>query len=184
MDIYHAQTQEEFVKAAYELHHKCSCYDYDLVYAGQNKTIHWLYKLGRDYNILDMDYNEFRLIMTGMKRDYYGGLKGYNYYSYYYRYNRRRVWIRTWDDYRVLKGFHQSGHKKKARNRNDWWEHKGLMKTRRKVRGHWYGSYKKHLKHYGARKHRQLERQAIHHGDYEKLHRLSYKQAEDPWSWD
>jgi len=144
-------------------------------------VIEWLYKLGRDYNVLCMDYSEFRRVLR----------KEHNHYTYWsdLHYYRRRRFVGRYTHncaiewYRLLRGFTYSGQVKKNKpTENDWWTHKGVLKTKRKA--NWGHHWKKNLKHFCKRKHRQLEREAIKTERYDRLHRLTYKQAEDPWSWD
>ena len=79
--------------------------------------------------------------------------------------------------------FTYNGEQKKNKPaKNDWWEYKGTIKYRRKAA--YRRGPRKGFKHFNKRKHRQLERQAIKAERYEKLHKWSYKHAENLWNWD
>lgn len=174
--------QREFIISAFRYYRSRTQCSISYVFYHSDKLIHWLYKLGRDYNVLNMDYTQFRMILRGEHRDYY--------YGRYFKRRPGRYWYCShyshfcdpeW--YRRLRGFTFNGNSKKDNSsKKDWWEYKGILKDRRKPyrRHHW----KKSLKYYGKRKHRRLEHKAIKSERYDKLHRLTYKYAENPWSWD
>ena len=181
-NLFKAKTQEEFLVTAYSFHRKKTYIDKWNFYCGPDwKSIIWLFKLGVDLRTLHITYEQFVRIMTGNERNYYNGFyrprRGCSQCKGYYNY------FCDTKSYRVLTGFTYNGQVKKAKpSQNEWRQCKGLNKTRRKPRH--YGSWKKNLKHFCKRKHRQLERQAIRVEHYSKLHQWSYKQAEDPWYWD
>jgi len=56
-------------------------------------------------------------------------------------------------------------------------------KDKRPRQGTW-GRWKKFLKYFGAKKHRQAERQAIRHEEEDELSNNSYKKADNPWNYD
>jgi len=172
-------SQSEFIASAVAFYRrKTVCEDWGFV-DHREDIIEWLYKLGRDYNVLNMDYVEFSLVLDDKHKNYRNG-------SYW----KRRIRCYGWHShfccpewYKVLRGFTYNGEEKKDNpTKNDWWEHKGLVKDRRKNR--WHTGWRRDLKFFCRRKHRQLEREAIKNERYDRLHRLTYKQAEDPWSWD
>lgn len=174
-----AKNQDDFACAAFNYYRHKATWLGGLNH--REDVIEWLYKLGRDYNVLFMDYDEFRRVALGQHKNY-----GWN--GVRWKVARRKYYCR-WSHYcdpklyRVLKGFTYSGQAKKNNpNKNDWWVHKGIDKDRRKCR--WHNSWKRSLKQFGKRKHRQLERDAIKNERYDRLHRLTYKRAEDRWSWD
>lgn len=184
-----ADNQDEFVYASYQYYrHKSNwyCGEYYGGTGHREDVLVWLYKLGRDYNILFMDFEEFKRIMLGKHKDY-------SYWNgatrYYRRYNRYRSYYGSHshycsiEEYRVLKGFAYNGQAKKDNpTQNDWWDHKGFARSRRRTSGFQRG-WKRDLKHFNKRKHRQLEREAISHEEYYRLHRDTWK-IEDAWSWD
>ena len=43
----------------------------------RDEVIRWLYKLGRDYNVLDMDYVEFSNVVLDRHKEYVGGRWNY-----------------------------------------------------------------------------------------------------------
>lgn len=177
-----SKNQEEFLVEAYKFYRtKVYSEVYDVCFGPDWKTVDWLYKLGRDYKVLSIDYDQFVRILTGEQKNYYHG-KYHPRRSYSYR--RSYSHFCDPEDYRVLKGFTYNGQDKKEKpSKNEWWEHKGIVKDRRRAARRWR-SWGKSFKHFNKRKHRQLERQAIKAERYEELHQWSYKQAEDPWSWD
>jgi len=100
----------------------------------------------------------------------------------------RTYWRRSWPcsnnfcevNFRVLRGFTWNGQPKKKKPTVHRW------KTQKRGKGgYWYGSsWKKNWKHFTKRKHRAWQRQMIAHERYEEFHSRSYKEAENPWSWD
>jgi hypothetical protein len=86
------------------------------------------------------------------------------------------------ENYRVMKSFKYSGQAKKEEDpRQAWRQHKKVAKDKSK---NGYRRSCKGVKEFGARSHRSLERQMMSRGRYDDLHRLTYKYAENPWSWD
>lgn len=63
-----------------------------------------------------------------------------------------------------------------------WKGQKGFEKDKRK-KDRWR-PWSKWLKHFGNRKHRQMERQALAHDEWNELHDKSLKDACNPWDWD
>lgn len=168
--------QQEFLKSAYNFY-RARTFCYDILFH-REEVIEWLYKLGRDYNVLNIDYTEFRNILREEHNNYWCG-----------RYRNRKGFGGKYSHYcepeyyRVLEGFTYNRQTKKNQpTKNDWWTQKGLLKTRHKV--NWSCRWKKNLKHFCKRKHRQFERQAIKAERYDELHCRTYKQSEDPWRWD
>ena len=180
-NLFKAKNQEEFLVAAYKLHRERSDNDRWDLYRGPDwKTIDWLFKLGLDYQVLNIEYEQFVRIINGEEQDYYNG-----HYRPYSRSRYRGSYSHFCDPelFRVLRGFTYGGQSKKNRpTKNDWWEYKGIIKDKRK--SSWRRGPGKNFKHFNKRKHRQLERLAIKAERYEKLHQWSYKRAENPYSWD
>lgn len=186
---YDARTQEDFLKAAYEFYfHKCGFDSFGVIsIRARNDLIEHLYKLGRDLNVLPMHFEEFKAVLLGKHRQYYNGIM----YRYRYPYYKGR--IRCWFGgrhshfcdpkwYRVLVSFTYSGQEKKTID-NSWREYKKIEKDKGKYEGRRF-PWKRDLKYYGARNHRRFERRCIQQERYDDLHSRTYKQAEDPWSWD
>jgi hypothetical protein len=158
----------------------------NFVLRSNGTVIEWLYKLGRDYQVLNMDYDEFTRIMKSQHKDYHEGVKyrvkrRYRYYGNYGHHCAPEVW-------RVLRSFKWTGQTKKTKEdtpRKDWRRKKRFSRDKKKLRC-WYSgsSVKKNVKHFAARKHRMRERWAIAHEQWDELSRRSYKEAEDIWSWD
>lgn len=177
-----APNQEWFIYLAYKYAKAKKLSEWDL--KPTEDVIHWLYKLGRDYNVLDMDYAEFKRVMLGQHKDYcyWNGIK------YRVRYDRRKYYgsrshYCRIEEYRVLKGFTHKGEPKKDNpSKDEWWEHKGFTRSRRRTSGFQRG-WKRSLKYFNKRKHRQFERENIKNERYDKFHNRSWK-IEDPWSWD
>lgn len=179
-----AENQDEFIYASFELYRRKSIWLGGIDY--REDVIVWLYKLGRDYQVLFMDFEEYKRVILGQHKDY----SYYNGARYHKRWDRRRYYggrshYCRIEEYRVLKGFTYNGQAKKDKpTKKDWWEHKQIVRDRRQDMHGWRRGWGKDFKHFNKRKHRQLERQAIKKERYDKLHWLTYKQAENPWSWD
>lgn len=176
-----ADNQDEFIHFAFNYYRHKRYWDW-ANNVGEG-VIEWLYKLGRDYLVLFMDYEEFKRIILGTHKGY----SSFNGIKYFKRYDRRRYYgsyshYCDIKEYRVLKGFTYNGQSKKNKNANDWWEYKGFTRDRRRT-SYFQRGWKGSLKHFNKRKHRQLEREAISSERYDKLHSQSWK-IEDPWSWD
>lgn len=172
-ELFQTTDEFEFLQAAYIYYHSKLGVVLDFG-SESNKLIDWLYKLGRDYRVLDISHDEFRRIITDKHNHYY---RGWSDNRLRYRYSR----YINYDEYRVLKGFTYKGEKKKQRDliKDEWKKRKRKEKQSR----HW-GHYKKYLKHYCARKHRVIERKALASNRLEELGSISYKRAENPWHWD
>ncbi len=175
------KNKESFVVSAVEFYRqKTVCKEWGFS-SHREDVIEWLYKLGRDYNVLSMDYTEFKLILHRSHKHYYSYGRAYlkSPIRYYGRYSHHCdiKW------YRVARRFtYNDQAKKDSPSKKDWWKYKGIIKDRRKTR--WHNGWKRDLKFFCKRKHRQLERETIKNERYDRLHRLTYKQSEDPWSWD
>lgn len=173
--LFKAKTCDEFLVRAFEHYNiKLGMFSESVA---DSTLIYWLYNLGLSYNLINVDYNQFIAIMTNRHKNYFRG---------YYRPRKKYCGIRShfcdpkW--YRTSRKFIYNGQPKKNHPTiNPWREVKGFNKDKRKIHS---TSVKKNFKHYCKRKHRMLEKIALKNEKYEKLHRLSYKQAEDIWSWD
>jgi len=190
-ELFQATTQERFLVLAYQFYRgkkyrtlKCGNFESIWDEGPRHDMIHWLYKLGRDYNVLDMDYLEFERVLTDKHKDYHKGRQ--------YKYRRHRRWIRRWSHncppelWRVRRGFTNDGVPKKSKEETPekaWRKQKRFAKDKNPAR-RWNRGWKKNLKTFGARKHRRLEREALANDNVDRLGANSYKAAEDPWSWD
>jgi hypothetical protein len=180
-NLFKIKNQEEFLIQAFDFHRKKS-YSYDLFLGTNWKIIDWLYKLGKDYKILQIDYNQFVRIMNDNQKDYHSG---------YYRPRRSYAYSGSrWGHFcdikyfRISRRFIYSGQSKKDKpSKNAWREHKKMGKDKSRSR-FWKRSWKKNLKHFCKRKHRRLEKEALKNECYDRLHSWSYKHSDNPWNWD
>jgi hypothetical protein len=168
MNIFNAETQEEFIYAAYYWH----------TYPSQS-TIQWLYKLGRDRRLLNIDFEEFRRTILNDQNPYCN-----EQYSFSRKIKYRRSHFCDPSEYRVLKGFKYSGQKKKQdlSNKDAWRLEKKIIKDKQRS-SMWRNTWKKDLKHFSVRKHRRMERDFIKTEKYDSFYKTTYKYAEDPWGW-
>ncbi len=83
-------------------------------------------------------------------------------------------------NYRVLRGFTYKGEPKKEKPTVHRW------KTDKQTGHGWYtgSSFKRDWKHFTKRKHRAWQRDMLRNERYEEFYSRSYKETEDPWSWD
>lgn len=180
--LYKSKTQEEFVKNAFDFYRKDYFNKLDRTTYCSEDRIHWIYNLGRDYQLLSIDYQEFKNILLNKHKRYYQG-KRCRVYNGRYIYLGRHSHYCSPEYYRVLRGFTYCGQEKKDRpSKNEWRHHKGINKDRRKPRHR--GKWKRFLKESCKRKHRQFERMAIKSERYHKFHHKTYKNIEDSWNWD
>lgn len=172
------QNQADFVHYAERCHWNRLEYTRHNGFSDCEYIIGDLYKLGRDYQVLHMDYDQFERILLG-KEDYYR----YSRKSSKYPFRGRGSHYCDINWYRVLQGFTYNGQPKKTKSEKQYWrEHSGINKDKKKAT--WSCKWKKSFKNANKRKHRQLERASISNERYDRLHRRTYKQAENPWSWD
>ena len=82
-----------------------------------------------------------------------------------------------------MKSFKYSGQEKKEVNPRQIWREEQKL-SRDKGKHNWRCSRTRWIKHFGARSHRALERKAMKNNRFDDLHRLTYKEAFDPWAWD
>ena len=188
-ELFKAKTQDRFLALAYKFYRdrthivrEVAGRSYILKYTREDVK-HWLYKLGRDYKLLDMDYLEFERFLLGKNKSYYGG----HWYQPWIHHRWARVWGHNCppEQWRVLRGFFFNGQAKKSKEETPhdaWRKHKKFRKDKNKAR-YWHRG-KKDLKHFGAKKHRAMERVAIAGDRIDNLGANSYKEAENPWSWD
>lgn len=189
-ELFKAKTQDRFLALAYRFYSDrtdplYACDKANVIFVCERHDVKmWLYKLGRDYNVLDMDYLEFERFLTGKNKSYHGG-------RWYQPWIHRR-WARIWghncppEQYRVLRGFFFTGQPKKSKEETPhqaWRKHKRFKKDKNPAR-YWRRPWRKDLKHFGAKKHRAMERMAIAGDKIDNLGANSYKEAENPWSWD
>jgi hypothetical protein len=150
------------------------------------RLIQWLYKLGRDYNLLDMDYQQFeRIMITGPKKT------GDDWPHWIRRNANRELGRWGWEPklgrfggYRILRKYIRlPHHEKKDKKENAWWIEKGLVKTRRKANSRYYWDH--YLKQYSAKRRRSMERQAIAHEAWDSLEKRSPRWRDaDRWAFD
>jgi hypothetical protein len=194
MEPFSAKTQDEFIYLSFEKYRKKAVREYNSYidnyyypsrYTGAPEIIRWLYKLGRDLKLLSRSYEEFERILKNEHSCFHNGKMRTG-----WRYSSWRGGYFTPENYRRPRRFRQKDrrYKKKARNQRqkDWWEKKGYERDRKRAtqREKWWNSAKRNLKHFGARKHRRKERQALIAERFDLLSKNSYKEAEDIWSWD
>ena len=188
MELFKAKTQDRFLVLAFQFHRERQIFpDNPLVIEqpANNGVIHWLYGVGRDYNVLDMDFLQFERVLLNKETRYSEG----RFYTPWWQRPHRR-WTRAYshncppEEWRVLRGFFFNGHPKKDKTptpQKDWRRQKKFTKDKRRRRR---APWKRDTKSFSASKHRALERQCISAGTIDMLARNSYKRAENPWSWD
>lgn len=164
------KTQDAFLRLAH------NWYEHNLGYEATKEwmieIVQWLYDLGRLYQVLNMDFEQFRRELMEPKpyRRRYGGYWG------------SRSHYCAPEYYRVLKGFTYAGQPKKQIDKA-WRIHKRFNRDKGKHKGWWYGrGWKKYLKHFNNRKLRAKERKLIACENYDELDK-NWK-VEDAWSWD
>lgn len=181
---WNAADLKEFLRAA------SKCYDSraQIVFVGDNlirrdlELIQWLYKYGRDYRVLSMDYNQFSRTLIGWphesRRQYKKRLR---------KKMRERAQrsSRFWDPlpYRVRN--HHVTEKKELsseeQSRRAWREEKQFNRDKSRFEG-WRrgGSHKTWAKKYSNRAERRHVRERLHN-DKEIL---PHRWFNDPWMWD
>lgn len=174
MKLFKAKTQTEFLSLAYKFYRARIIVILDNhLWTPRHDIKTWLYKLGRDYNVLDIDFNEFERVLLNKCSNYRNGN----------RHIPRR--FHRWLQYRLLLSFTYSGQSKKSKKdtlEKAWRRKKKFSKDKSKARycnSHW----KKNLKTVGAKKHRRKEHRTIKDNQVDRLGADSYKRAENPWSW-
>lgn len=159
------------------------------------EVIRWLYKLGRDYQVLDMDFEQFRLVMLDRHGDYRAGKEYTPWWKNYYSSSRYRMRYNPYlyftpENYRRQRKFKQNGtryeKKQKDEKKAEWWAKKQFTKDRRRASSRRCGSHCgcKSWKQFTKIKHRRWERDMIRKERYDVFYDKSYKHAEDLWSWD
>lgn len=156
------------------------------------EVITWLYKLGRDYKVLDMDYEEFTAILGNRHRSYYAGksFSGIREYSIRWRCSRWNLAnYFTPQNYRRQRKFKQNGtryeKKTKDEKKAEWWERKRFVLDRRRETARYRTSgWNRNWKYCTKRKHRRWERDMIRKERFDAFHSNSYKNADDRWHWD
>lgn len=183
--IFKAQNQNEFVLGAYDFY-KQKCYLESLYFVRESywnhdeRVIEWMYKLGHDMRVLEMDYKQFFDIIHN-KHAYWSEGKYFP-----HRKKKKRDFIsHMWkmNTYRVARSFVRKGHQKKEK-KDSWLEISGITRTRRKYSGHWLGHAKKSFKTANKRKHRAFERQMLNSLYWDHLHNRTYQEMCDWWMWD
>ena len=165
-------SSESFLKDCvnYYQNKRSCCYGF---YEKPNyQIIDYLYKLGRDYLILNCDYNHFVAVVTGQYR------KKYLYYGYL------KTPYRTKHEEGVC--WKEKGKKEISEERQanlDWRSKKGIDKDKKK-----HGSRKrgcpKWVKRYSNKTLRQWERDCLKKGKWDELGSSDYLYFLDPWLWD
>lgn len=130
------------------------------------RNLHYLYKLGRDLDILRMTFEEFSILPK--RRNVVPA-----YYGWRWRLRNKRD---PWAFYRVLVGYTRiATHKKKTQKRVRW-------KTEKPT--YWHRNIN-FWKRRAAKRHRAWERDLIADNNWDELvNYKSYKVFADPWEWD
>lgn len=185
MELYKAQNEDEFLYLAYHNFKRKINVTLHIVIGSKPEEINWLYKLGRDLKLLNIDFKEFETIIKNNHKNY---REGKWFFTSRYTFNTNHYF--SPENFRRQRHFRQKRLliPKKVFNQaeEDWWDKKQFIRDRHRntSRERWWTSSKKNLKHYGARKHRQMVRKAINSERFDLLGPSSYKQAEDIWAWD
>lgn len=131
------------------------------------ESLDWLYKLGKDYNILDVSYDEF--LVRGPNAIWNERYRRY--------YPQRRYCLRR--HYQTTKYVKNTSHEKKEKNtKNIWREVSGINRDKRKVSYSRRGTYKAN----SPTKHRAWRKQQIHNENWEALG--DYNEYRQFWEWD
>jgi hypothetical protein len=124
-------------------------FTYYVTSKGDNEIYDWLYKYGKDLNVLTATFEEF---VGYLKGDYV--LLSSGVYMKYRKYQNQRVWGRWYCyhpvEFREKMAYRRKpGHKKKeiderSLRKTEWRENKAFSKDRRKHRHHYYDRVNKH----------------------------------------
>lgn len=183
-----AELQAQFLKDAIQVYSRKTSpiwiSDTHIARENKNEVLNWLYKWGRDYQVLAMSFDEFCNQIVERNRPTYP--YGSTLYRRYYRRGRRGYLPDNWLDFRVRN--HHAHVPKKILSedelqRREWREHKQFKRDRAR-RGWSYNcrgnGRKTWAKRFSNRKERRHVRQAILAEKEIKPHRL----FQDKWMWD
>lgn len=143
--------------------------------------INYLYKIGRDYMVLNCSFQQFHhflvfdtpIIKEEPRTWYYSRGKRRP-----YPYRRPQT---TWR--RPIKYRRKPWHEKKEANpKQAWREHKGFERDYRRSRRH--RDVHPYVKRHSWNKHRSAEQRYLARGDWEDNFVLGVKYHIDPWMWD
>lgn len=163
------QNQKEFLQYAKD-YYRTQCYIEDYMYwvSCRPEIIHWLYKLGRDYQVLNLDYNQFSIILK-LQEDYHRYYNDDGSCQWYSCYWRRKD---------VSRRFRYTGQSKKNNpTKNDWWVERGISRDRSRHSGWgWRRCSQKYYKKQTARSHRQKEKRALYYEEWDYLCGQTYRE--------
>ena len=142
-----------------------------------------LYKEGKLFHIVEVDFNEFQSRLASFFNRNHRGGRRYRRFpdgQWYYRHGNI--------DFRERMSYGRRPHHQKKVlseqevSRREWRDNKGFNRDRQKA--YWYGSRKKWAKHFSNRSHRAMERQMIHRQLWDRFINGVPKDIFDPWDWD
>lgn len=189
-----AKSQEEFLQLSYEWNKNRVGLRDRYVYLGGRKWslmrehvnpieqyCHWLYKLGRDYQLLSIHYSEFKNILFNTN-------PLYNYGVY------REPYISRWstafmfseENYRRQHKFKQKKNKKIEKKQKDlikldWHDNKNFLKNRRRKR--WSSKSHTYSKQLNRSKIRRWQRDLLKQGRYDQFDNKRKESRRGHW-WD
>lgn len=190
-----ATSQEQFIQLSYEWNkNKVGLRDNFIILGGYKyirlrehvypieHTCHWLYNLGRDYQLLTIHYSEFKNILFNNNHRYNCGTRYPPYIS------RWSIAFRfSEENYRRQHKFKQKKNKKTEKKQKDlikldWWSSQKITRERRKPR--WRRKSHTYSKKLNKQTSRRWQRDMLRQERYDSFDNKTFAAVRDRRWWD